>query len=165
MTAQTAQIDIALPNPSEAGADRLANTAAVLSEYKAPAIVIDFGTATTFDVIKDNIYCGGVIAPGIKLSVQALTDRAAKLPQISIAQPEHAIGHDTRSAMQSGIYWGYVGMVEKILDKIMLEMNVQPYIIATGGLAELYAQNIQIDCVDEHLILKGLLEIHKRNKQ
>lgn len=165
VTAQTAQIDIALPNPSEAGADRLANTAAVLSEYKAPAIVIDFGTATTFDVIKDNIYCGGVIAPGIKLSVQALTDRAAKLPQISIAQPEHAIGHDTRSAMQSGIYWGYVGMVEKILDKIMLEMNVQPYIIATGGLAELYAQNIQIDCVDEHLILKGLLEIHKRNKQ
>jgi len=160
-------IDIALDQPKEIGADRLVNAVAVNEHYDLPAVVIDFGTATTFDVIdKGGVYRGGVIAPGIRLSIDALTRRAAKLPKIDIAKPEKVIGRNTQSAMQSGMYWGYVGVIESIIDGIRAELSCKPYVIATGGLATLYAQSTDyIDMVDDNLIFKGLLEIYKMKKK
>ncbi|MBI1300492.1 MAG: type III pantothenate kinase [Alphaproteobacteria bacterium] len=159
-------IKINLDNPGELGADRLVNAIAVITHYSVPAIVLDFGTATTFDVIdKNGVYCGGVIAPGIRLSAQALTQAAAKLPQINIDKPKRTIGKSTRSAMKSGMYWGYLGMIEKIVDQIKSEMNDDMTVLATGGLAPLYASSTNhIDVVDDNLIFKGLLEIYKNNK-
>lgn len=158
-------ITIGLPNPAEVGADRIVNAVAVLRHYRAPAVVIDFGTATTFDVIDaGGTYCGGVIAPGVRLSIEALTRRAAKLPQVAIKAPAKIVGTDTAGAMQSGMYWGYIGLIEGILTRIADEIGVKPFTIATGGLAGLYAQNTpMIDAVDDALILKGLLEIYGRN--
>ncbi len=166
VNSDTAGVEINLSQPQEVGADRLANAAYVKNQYNLPAVVVDFGTATTFDVIDENgVYSGGIIAPGVRLSMSALAERAAKLPHITVEEPEQVIGKDTRSAMQSGMYWGYVGMIEKILEKISDEISTKPYVIATGGLAPLYAQNSDvIDVVDDGLILKGLLEIYKRNK-
>ncbi len=165
--AHSAGVPISLSQPQEVGADRLANAAYVISAYDLPAVVVDFGTATTFDVIdKDGVYSGGIIAPGVRLSISALAERAAKLPQITVEHPETVIGKDTRSAMQSGMYWGYIGMIEKILSKIEEEIGEKPYVIATGGLAPLYAQSTAvIDMVDDSLILKGLLEIYKRSQK
>lgn len=162
---ETAGVQISIDNPSEAGADRLTNAAAVLAHYQMPCVVVDFGTATTFDVIGEGgVYSGGIIAPGVRLSMGALAERAAKLPYISIEEPDKVIGTDTRGAMQSGMYWGYTGMIEKILERITVEIGVPLYVIATGGLASLYARNTdKIDVVDEHLILKGLLEIYNNN--
>lgn len=167
VTAESAGVGVSVPQPSEVGADRLANAAYVKNAYDLPAVVVDFGTATTFDIIdKNGFYSGGVIAPGVRLSMSALAERAAKLPQIAVEKPEKAIGTDTRTAMQSGIYWGYLGMIEKILDKISSELDQKPYVIATGGLASLYSQNTDmIDHVDETLILKGLLKIYSTNKK
>ena len=159
-------VTIDLVQPQEIGADRLVNAAAVIRHYNAPAIVIDFGTATTFDVIdQGGIYRGGLIAPGIRLSIEALTNRAAKLPKINIEKPEYIIGRNTQEAMQSGMYWGYIGLIETICTKIKQEFVHNVEVIATGGLAPLYAQSTNaIDIVDEHLIFKGLYEIHKYNK-
>lgn len=162
------QLEIDLENPSEIGADRLVNAAAVMAYYTAPAIVIDFGTATTFDVVDTGgVYRGGVIAPGIKLSIEALTRRAAKLPQIAIESPQNIIGKNTISAMQSGMYWGYMGLIESIVGKIKAEMGKDNIsVIATGGLAPLYAQNTDvIDFVDDDLIMKGLLSIYNKLKK
>lgn len=160
-------ITIDLDQPREIGADRLVNAAAVTAHYNLPVVVIDFGTATTFDVIDTgNIYRGGVIAPGVRLSVEALTNRAAKLPKVNIEKPDHIIGKGTLSAMQSGMYWGYVGLVDTIVERIKLELGDDITVIATGGLAALYAQSANsIDIVDEHLIFKGLLEIYKSQKK
>ncbi len=137
---------------------------AVIAEYQTPAVVVDFGTATTFDVIDDGgIYRGGAIAPGIRLSVEALTSRAAKLPEITIEKPKSAIGKNTLGAMQSGMYWGYIGVIATIINKIEVELGKDVFVIATGGLASLYAQSTEtIDVVDENLIFKGLLEIYKK---
>ncbi len=161
---KNADISIDLDQPQEIGADRLVNAAAIINNYPRPAIVIDFGTATTFDVIDaDNVYRGGVIAPGIRLSMEALTSRAARLPNINIAKPDKAIGKNTQNAMQSGIYWGYIGLIEKIISLIQSELSGDVKVIATGGLAPLYACNTQvIDETDENLIFKGLLEIYKK---
>lgn len=158
---------IDLDKPGEVGADRLVNAVAVLNFYSAPAIVIDFGTATTFDVINGKgAYCGGVIAPGVNLSMQALHQAAAKLPKVGIRKTEKVIGDDTISAMQSGVYWGYVGMIEGTLKRIEAEMGEKPLIIATGGLADLFADTITaIDHVDKDLTLRGLLNIFLTNKQ
>ncbi len=160
-------IEIDLENPDEIGADRIVNAVAVSSHYNLPAIVIDFGTATTFDVIdKDGVYLGGVIAPGIRLSVDALTSHAAKLPQINIEKPDNVIGKSTLAAMKSGMYWGYIGVIETIIAKIKAEMDCDLFVLATGGLAPLYAENSEvIDIVDENLIFKGLLEIYKKSKK
>lgn len=160
-------LTIDLDHPSEVGADRIVNAVAVMAYYKAPAIVIDFGTATTFDVIDEGgIYRGGVIAPGIRLSVEALTSRAAKLPQIAIENPGKVIGKNTTAAMQSGMYWGYIGLIEGIVTKIKAEMGKEMTVIATGGLAPLYAQSMKvIDVVDDDLIFKGLLEIYLKKKK
>lgn len=167
--AASAGVKINLDQPEEIGADRLVNASAVIAHYPLPVIVVDFGTATTFDVIdSDGIYQGGAIAPGIGLSIQALTQRAAKLPHISISKPEKAIGKSTATAMRSGLYWGYVGLIEKIIDNIKEEIdcpNGKPYVVATGGLASLYAQSTNhIDVVDDNLIFKGLLEINKKQQ-
>jgi type III pantothenate kinase len=163
---------VKLPRPEEVGADRLVNAVAVLEYYQAPAIVIDFGTATTFDVVDhEGAFIGGVIAPGVNLSVNALYAAAAKLPKISIEMPEKAIGDSTISAMKSGIYWGYVSMVEGMLTRITAELqgDKKPLIIATGGLSRLMAEGLNgaVDVIDEDLTLKGLKRIYdmSKNKQ
>lgn len=165
--ADCVDLTIDLDHPNEIGADRIVNSVAVMAHYKPPAIVIDFGTATTFDVVDEGgIYRGGVIAPGIRLSIDALTSRAAKLPQIVIENPGKVIGKNTTDAMQSGMYWGYIGLIEGIVSKIKAETGKEMTVIATGGLAPLYAQSTKvIDVVDDELIFKGLLEIYLKKKK
>jgi type III pantothenate kinase len=162
---KTVDIKVNLPRPEEIGADRLVNAAAAVRDYKAPVIVIDFGTATTFDVINARgEYCGGAIAPGVNLSAEALHRAAAKLPKINVAKPAKVVGIDTIGAMQSGLYWGYAGLIEGLLDRITRETGEKPRVIATGGLAGLFAGNIPaIDQVDEDLTLRGLLYIYQNS--
>src|SRR6195256_1346280 len=132
--------------PEEVGAARLGNTVAAHDRYKGPLIVVDFGTATTFDVVdRDGNYCGGVIAPGINLSLHALETAAAKLPSIRIRRTDRVIGKDTVSCMQSGIYWGYIGLVEGLVQRIRAERGERMDVIATGGLAPLFAGASIID--------------------
>lgn len=159
-------IEIKIDRPSELGADRLVNTFAVYKEYKCAAIVVDFGTATTFDVVdKDGNFCGGVIAPGPNLSIEALHLAAAKLPSVAVKKPKSALATNTVDAMQSGIFWGYVGLVEKIMEQLIAELGERPKIIATGGLSKLFKDDIPlIDLIDEELTLKGLLSIYQHIK-
>jgi type III pantothenate kinase len=156
---------ILLENPKELGADRLINAYAAWSEHKTALIVIDFGTATTFDVVSGKgEYLGGVIAPGINLSLEALQRAAAKLHGISIVHPEMVIGKNTTSAMQSGIYYGYAGLIEGIVTRIRAERGEQMKVIATGGLAPLYGDaTTMIDKIDSDLTIRGLRLIHERN--
>jgi len=159
-------IKVKLEKPEEIGADRLVNAVAVLAHYKAPAIVVDFGTATTFDVVDKTGFCGGAIAPGVNLAISALHMAAAKLPKVGISRPKKAIGTNTISAIQSGVYWGYVGLVEGMLKRMTAELKVKPLIIATGGLAPLFKNDIPlINKIDEELTLKGLLSIHESLKK
>jgi len=160
-------IEIKIDRPSELGADRLVNTYAVHKEYKCAAIVLDFGTATTFDIVdKNGNFCGGVIAPGPNLSLEALHLAAAKLPSVAVKKPKSALAKNTVDAMQSGIYWGYVGLVEKILERLIAELGERPKIIATGGLSRLFQGDIPaIDVIDEELTLKGLLYIYETVKK
>lgn len=167
ITKDNVPIEIDLKRPEDVGADRLVNALAIKRFYQTPAIVIDFGTATTFDVVDaQGRYAGGVIAPGIDLSVNALHQAASKLPKVSVEKPDHVIGKSTVEAMQSGIYWGYAGLIEGVVAKIRQENGHGPmFVLATGGLAPLFAQGSSvIDTVDEHLTLKGLLEIYKNRK-
>lgn len=169
-------ISVALATPAEIGADRLVNAIAAAKFYHAPAIVIDFGTATTFDVIDvDNagkpVYCGGAIALGAQKSLQTLKEAAARLPEIDVAAPQCAIGRDTVSAMQSGVFYGYIGLIEGITARIRKELKQQGSndikVIATGGLAGLFANKTDaIDVTDEDLTIKGLYYIYqqKNNK-
>ncbi len=158
-------LTIKLPKPEEVGADRIVNAIAVKAHYKYPAIVVDFGTATTFDVVDhEGAYCGGVIAPGVNLSMNALHQAAAKLPRVGITKPDNVIGRDTVGAMQSGIFWGYIGMIEGVIARISTEMGCTPFVIATGGLSGLFAQGTDIiTTIDEDLTLKGLIHIHTTN--
>jgi len=153
--------------PEEVGADRLVNTVAAHDRYKGPLIVVDFGTATTLDVVdSDGNYCGGVIAPGINLSLTALHMAAAKLPSVRIGRTERVIGTDTVSCMQSGIYWGYVGLVEGLVRRIRAERGERMAVVATGGLAPLFAGATEvIDKVDPDLTLWGLRLIHRHNSK
>lgn len=159
-------LKVFLDRPEEVGADRLVNAIAAHAEYKGALIVIDFGTATTFDVIdKDGNYCGGAIAPGINLSLEALHMAAAKLPRIAIGKPDKAIGTGTTEAMQSGIFWGYIGMIEGLTKRIKDEFGTDMTVIATGGLATLFAASTDvIKFSDPDLTLRGLLAIFKRNQ-
>jgi len=159
-------LTIDLDTPEEIGADRLVNAVAASHHYSLPAIIVDFGTATTFDVVDEgNVYRGGVIAPGVHLSISALANNTAKLSQIMVEKPDKIIGKSTKQAMQSGMYWGYIGLINEIIGKIKDEMGKEPVVIATGGLASLYAQSTDtIDHVDEDLISKGLLQIYKMKK-
>jgi type III pantothenate kinase len=141
----------------------LVNAVAVKENYQYPAVIVDFGTATTFDVV-DGVgrYAGGVIAPGINLSLEALSMAAAKLPEVTVDKPSAIIGKNTKEAMQSGIYWGYVGLIEGTVRRIAEEMNSKPFVIATGGLAPLFSEGTDIfDATDSNLTMKGLVAIYK----
>ncbi len=151
--------------PSELGADRITDAAAALAKYGAPCIVVDFGTATTFNAVNAaHEYLGGVIAPGVMISAEALFSRAAKLPRVEIERPEKVIATSTRGAMQSGLYYGYVGLVDGVLEKMIAEMGSRPRVIATGGLASRIAgASKYIEKIDETLTLDGLRLIYERN--
>lgn len=153
-------------NPKEVGADRIVNAVAAIERYGKPAIVVDFGTATTFDVISDRgEYLGGAIAPGIMISAEALFQRAAKLPRIDIGRPKTVIGKSTVESMQSGLYYGYLGLVEGMLNRIKSEMGSAPIVVATGGLAHLIvSQSPLVHHIDPLLTLEGLRIIHERNQ-
>lgn len=157
--------EIKVGNPDEVGADRLLNTLACHQSYGGPAVVIDFGTATTFDVMDhDGAYLGGVIAPGINLSIEALHRAAARLPRIGIGRPQAVIGRSTVPAMQSGIYWGYVGMIEGLVARIQAEYGSRLKVVATGGLASLLAEGTTvIQTIDADLTLDGLRLLAARN--
>ncbi|GIL37934.1 type III pantothenate kinase [Roseiterribacter gracilis] len=160
---------VLLDRPEEVGADRIVNAVAASERYGGPLIVIDFGTATTFDVVDANgDYRGGVIAPGIILSVEALHMAAAKLPKVDVVRPktDNVIATSTVTAMQSGIYWGYVGLIEGLVARIRAELGGGARVIATGGLATLFADATQaIDSIDEDLTLRGLVLLYQRNAQ
>jgi type III pantothenate kinase len=151
--------------PEEVGADRLVNTVAAHERYKGPLIVVDFGTATTFDVVdRAGNYCGGAIAPGVNLSLTALHLAAAKLPSVRIRRTERIIGKNTVDCMQSGIYWGYVGLIEGIVGRIKPEFGDPMRVIATGGLAPVFdGVTDVIERVDPDLTLWGLRIIYRRN--
>lgn len=153
-------------NPNEVGADRTVNAVAAHSAYGGPLVVIDFGTATTFDVVDaDGSYRGGVIAPGVNLSVEALHRAAAKLPLIAVRRPLSVVGRNTVAAMQSGVFWGYVGLIEGVIVRIEEEFGAPMTVIATGGLAPLFSTATRrISHVDRDLTLRGLLEVHRRNR-
>ena len=160
-------IEVRILKPSEAGADRLVNAIGAHAVYSGDLIVIDSGTATTFDVVSgDGGFEGGVIAPGINLSMQALHDAAAKLPRVAIQRPEgnRAIGTDTVSAMQSGVFWGYIGLIEGLVTRIKSEWGKPMTVIGTGGVASLFqGATDAIDHFDPDLTIRGLLEIWRRN--
>lgn len=158
-------VSILVDYPEDVGADRLVNAVAAHSRYGGPLIVIDFGTATTFDVVDDaGNYVGGVIAPGINLSLDALHRTAAKLPRIAVQRPAHVIGKRTTQAMMSGIFWGYVGLIEGLVARIENEFGSRMAVVATGGLAPLFADaTALIQHLDPDLTLRGLAEIHRRN--
>ena len=154
-----------ITKPSEAGADRLVNAIGAHLLYPGDLIVIDSGTATTFDVIAaDGAFEGGAIAPGINLSLQALHDAAAMLPRIAIQKPDRVIGKDTISNMQSGVFWGYVALIEGMVARIKTEWGRPMTVIGTGGIASLFeGATTSIDRFDPDLTIRGLLEIWRRN--
>lgn len=158
-------LEVLAESPDEVGADRLVNAAAAQSRYGGPLIIIDFGTATTFDVVDEKgNYFGGVIAPGINLSLDALHMAAAKLPRVAVQKPLTVIGRRTVPAMLSGVYWGYMGLLEGLVARIKEEYGEEMKVIATGGLAPLFAEGTPvIDHLDQGLTLRGLAEIHRRN--
>ena len=157
--------EIKVDNPDEVGADRLLNALAGHRRFGGPLIVVDFGTATTFDVVDhDGAYLGGVIAPGINLSIEALHHAAARLPRIGIGRPQAVIGRSTVPAMQSGVYWGYVGLIEGLVGRIKAEYGGPMKVIATGGLAPLFAEGtLLIEKIDPDLTLDGLRLLAERN--
>jgi type III pantothenate kinase len=160
-------VPVRIDKPSEAGADRLVNAIGAHVRYPGPLIVIDSGTATTFDIVgADGGFEGGIIAPGINLSMQALHDAAAKLPRIAIQRPERnrVVGTDTVSAMQSGVFWGYIAMIEGMIARIKAERGEHLTVVATGGVVSLFeGATDAIDHFDPDLTIRGLLEIHRRN--
>jgi type III pantothenate kinase len=159
-------IQIRIDHPKETGADRVANTAAVHRLYGGPAIVLDLGTATTFDVVsKDGEYLGGAIAPGLGISADALVRRTAKLPKVELNFPESAIGRNTVAAMQSGLVLGYVGLVKELVERLKMEIPGKPKVIATGGMAEMVAAWTEvIDIINPRLTLDGIRIIYERNQ-
>jgi type III pantothenate kinase len=156
---------IKVDNPDEVGADRLLNALAAHNHYRGPLVVVDFGTATTFDVVDGSgAYLGGVISPGINLSIEALHRAAARLPRIGIGRPQAVIGRSTIPAMRSGIYWGYVGLIEGLLARIEGEYGAPLKAIATGGLAPLFAEGTtKFTAIDSDLTLDGLRLLSLRN--
>ncbi len=154
--------------PSDVGADRIVDAVAAVHRYGKPCIVVDFGTATTFDAINDKgEYLGGVITPGITISSDALFQRAAKLPRVEIRRPERVIGSSTVGSIQSGLYYGYAGLVDGILRRMIAELGAETRVVATGGLAPLISKASElIDTVDDTLTLEGLRLIYsKLNRQ
>jgi len=152
--------------PEETGADRIVNTIGAYVTYGGPLIIIDFGTATTFDVVdSDGNYCGGVIAPSAGHSVDALHQAAAQLPRVDVRKPKSVVGTATVPAMQSGVYWGYVGLIEGLVRRIREERGEAMTVVATGGLAEIFhTATDAIDILDRDVTLRGLSEIYQRNR-
>ena len=153
-------------NPREVGADRIVNAVAAYEDHRGPLVVVDFGTATTFDCVSDaGDYIGGAIAPGYQISADALFTRTAKLPRVPLQRPERAVGTNTVASMQSGLFWGYVGLVNELARRCKQEFEDRPRCVATGGLARLIGGACdEIDDHDEHLTLKGLRILWDRNK-
>ena len=152
-------------NPREVGADRIVNAVAAYEKYGGDVIIVDFGTATTFDYVsKKGEYMGGCISPGIMIASEALFSKAAKLPRVELSRPKSVIGKDTVSSMQAGILFGYASLVDGLVDRIKSEVKSGPRVIATGGLAKVIAAETKsIDIVDEMLTLEGLRILYKRN--
>ncbi|WP_300543043.1 type III pantothenate kinase [Maricaulis sp.] len=158
-------IEVRLDRPQDAGADRLVNALGARSVYDGPLIIIDSGTATTFDVIAaDGAFEGGIIAPGINLSMQALHLAAAKLPRVAIARPQRVMGKDTVSAMQSGVFWGYIDLIDGLVNRLRSELGGTWTVIATGGVVSLFeGASRTIDHYDPDLTIRGLMEVWKLN--
>jgi len=157
---------VLVDNPLEVGADRIVNGVAAFARFQRSVIVADFGTATTFDAVSGKgEYLGGAIAPGLKISAQALFEATAKLPRIDLKRPEKAIGRNTVASMESGIFFGYLGLVREILERMRSEMGGSPAVIATGGLTSLLEPDLSgwVDEVDRDLTLTGLRILHERN--
>ena len=160
-------INIRYDNPRELGSDRIANAVGTYTEYGAPTIFIDFGTATTFGVIDEGgVFLGGCICPGIKLSSEALVSGTAKLPRFELTRPDNVIGRNTLTNLQSGMYYGYVGLVRNIVSQIKQELGKPCQVVATGGMANMIAEESHvIDKVDGLLTVKGLRAIWERNSE
>ena len=157
---------VRIPKPSEAGADRLVNSVGAFIAHGGPLVIVDSGTATNFDIVgADGAFEGGVIAPGINLSMQALHEAAARLPRVAIQRPPQVIGKDTVGAMQTGVFWGYVSLIEGVIDRIKAEYDKPLKVVATGGIAALFQGATDcVDVFDTDLTIRGLHEIYKRIK-
>tara|TARA_R110002096_G_scaffold151130_1_gene313407 strand:+ start:194 stop:973 length:780 start_codon:yes stop_codon:yes gene_type:complete len=156
---------VRLERPQDAGADRLVNALGARQSHEGALLIIDSGTATTFDVVSaDNAFVGGIIAPGINLSMQALHQAAARLPRIAIQRPEKVIGTDTVTAMQSGVFWGYVDLIDGLVARVKAEFGAPMTVIATGGVASLFeGASRSIDHFDPDVTIRGLLAVWHRN--
>ena len=160
-------LNIQVDMPSQVGSDRIVIAVAALAEYEAPLILMDLGTATTIEVVEPgNVYMGGVIIPGVKVSVDALTSRAAQLPGISLDQPKHVIGKNTVDCMRSGIMYGTAGMIDGIVDRMEEELGHKSTLVATGGMAQFVTPLCKHEIIlEKDLLLKGLNILYKKNKK
>ena len=160
-------VKINIKNKNQVGSDRIANAVGVYKKYKVNCIVLDFGTATTFDVVtKSGVYNGGIIAPGVNLSIKSLTSSADQIPPFSIKKQKKVIGKNTVEALNSGFYWGYSGLINNIILKIEKETRQKYKVIFTGGYADLFKSSIiRPFTVDKNITIRGIIEIYKKNKQ
>jgi type III pantothenate kinase len=160
-------VDVRVDEGTQVGPDRLVNTVAGFDQYGGNLIVVDFGTATTFDVVDhDGAYIGGVIAPGVNLSLEALHQAAAALPHVDISKPQDVIGTNTVACMQSGVFWGYIGLIKEICARIKAEHGAPMKVISTGGLAPLFQQSEDLfDEFNDELTMRGLVTIYNFNRK
>ena len=160
-------VDVRVDMGTNVGPDRLVNTVAGFSRYGGNLIIVDFGTATTFDVVaSDGAYIGGVIAPGVNVSLEAFHQAAAALPHVDVTKPDRVIGTNTEACMQSGIFWGYIGLVKETTAKIKEEYGKEMKVVGTGGLVPLFQQGDNIfDIFDDDLTMRGLVEINEFNRK